>query len=71
MEYLDKKGIQKDVRLITKNVIRDYVFWMLHEKVRSEGHKYKSEEEKTVGLSSTTVNTRLKTIKLNRIQQKI
>ena len=26
LEYLDKKGIQQDVRLITKNVIRYYVF---------------------------------------------
>jgi integrase/recombinase XerD len=64
LEYLNKKNIQRDIRLVTKEVIRDYVVWMLHEKVRFEGHKYKSDDEKTVGLSPTTVNTRLKTLKV-------
>lgn len=64
LEYLDKRNLQRDIRLVTKELIRDYVVWMLHEKVRFEGHKYKSDDEKTVGLSPTTVNTRLKTLKV-------
>lgn len=63
-EFIEKKDIGNDVRLITSEVIREYIRWMLNEKVRFEGHKYKTEEEKTVGLSPTTVNTRLQTLKV-------
>lgn len=36
---------------------------MLNEKVRFEHHRFKTDEEKTVGLSPVTVNTRIKTLR--------
>ncbi len=63
LEYLHKKKIEPDIKYITKEVIRTYIVWMLEEKVKFEGHRYKKDEEKTKGLSPTTVNTRIKTLR--------
>jgi integrase/recombinase XerD len=62
-EYLSLIGYAKDIRHVTPDLFREYITWMLKDKVRFEGHKYKSEEEQTVGLSPVTVNTRMKTLK--------
>jgi len=62
-EYLDAKNIPRDIRLITTDVIREYIVWMLTEKVRFDGSKYKPDAEKTVGLSPVSVNTRLRTLR--------
>jgi len=62
-EFLNERNIVRDIRNITLDTIREYIVYMLEEKVRFDGHKFKSEEEKTVGLSPVTVNTRLKTLK--------
>lgn len=61
--YLDKRGIGRDVRNVTPDLIREYIVWMLHEKERFEGHKFKPKSEEGAGLSPTTVNVRLKTLR--------
>ncbi|MGG1663104.1 hypothetical protein [Brevibacillus sp. NRS-1366] len=58
--YMDLRGYGHDVRLVTPDFIREYIVWNLNEKVRFDGHKFKSEAEQTVGLSASSVNTRLK-----------
>lgn len=63
-EFLDERGIRRDVRLITTDTIRDYITYMLKEKVRFDGHRFKSEREQTVGLSPVTINTRLKALRV-------
>ncbi|WP_025846605.1 tyrosine-type recombinase/integrase [Brevibacillus agri] len=63
VEYMDLRGYGRDVRLVTPDFIREYIVWNLNEKVRFDGHKFKSEAEQTVGLSATSVNTRLKTMR--------
>jgi integrase/recombinase XerD len=63
IKYLKTQGIENDIRLITKDIVRNYIVWMLTEKVRFDGHRFKNDEEKTVGLSPVTVNTRIKTIR--------
>ncbi|MDP4550848.1 tyrosine-type recombinase/integrase [Alkalihalobacillus macyae] len=62
-EYLDDKGIDRDVRIISTKVIRDYVAWMLEDRVKFAGHKYKPDKAKTLGLSPCSVNDRLKSLK--------
>lgn len=52
------------MRLITADIVRGYISYMLKEKVRFEGHKFKSGREQTVGLSPVTINTRLKTLRV-------
>ncbi|WP_054949190.1 tyrosine-type recombinase/integrase [Numidum massiliense] len=64
MDYLNEKGMSADVRLITTDLIREYVVHMLREKVRFDGHRFKPDYEKRVGLSPVTVNTRLKTLRV-------
>lgn len=61
--YMDLRGYGRDVRLVTPDFIREYIVWNLNEKVRFDGHKFKSEAEQTVGLSASSVNTRLKTMR--------
>ncbi|WPS88859.1 tyrosine-type recombinase/integrase [Brevibacillus halotolerans] len=61
--YMDLRGLGRDVRNVDVEMIRSYIVWMLKEKIRFEGHKFKSEAEQTVGLTPTTVNTRLKTMR--------
>ncbi|MHB0884147.1 tyrosine-type recombinase/integrase [Paenibacillus sp. SEL1] len=48
---------------ITTEIIRDHVAYMKFDKVRYSGHKYIPTENQPVGLSDTTVNIRLRTLK--------
>lgn len=64
LRYLDEQGIPRDVRNVTTDLIRDYILYMMNDKVRFEGHRFKSDAEKTVGLSPVTINTRLKTLRV-------
>ncbi|WP_068500629.1 tyrosine-type recombinase/integrase [Paenibacillus kribbensis] len=48
---------------ITTEIIRDHVAYMKFDKVRYSGHKFIPTENQPVGLSDTTVNIRLRTLK--------
>ncbi|TLS53373.1 integrase [Paenibacillus antri] len=48
---------------ITTGIIRDHIAYMRHDAVRYDGHKYINAENQRVGLSDTTVNIRLRTLK--------
>ncbi len=63
LEYLNCKGIEPNSNLMTSETMRNYIVYMLKEKIRFDGHTYKDNKEKTVGLSPVTVNTRLKTLR--------
>lgn len=62
-DYLELKNIPFEADFITPEVLRSYQTYLLKEKVRFDGHKFKSDEEKTVGLSPVTVNTRTKPLR--------
>lgn len=64
IEYLDRHDIKRSVKEITKDTIRDYIVFMRDKWVKFEEHKFKPEESMTVGLSPTTINTRLKTLRV-------
>lgn len=48
---------------ITTEIVRDHIAYMKYDRVRYEGHKNISTENQRVGLSDTTVNIRLRTLK--------
>lgn len=64
ISYLDEKGITRDVSEINVDLIRSYILYMKDEMVRFKNNRFKSEEEKTTGLSASTINTRLKTLRV-------
>lgn len=53
----------KEVCEIDTQMIRDHISYMKYDKIRYDGHKYIPAKDKTVGLSDTTVNTRLRTLR--------
>lgn len=63
-EYLDAKKIERRLSNINRKVIRDYIVYMRGEHVKFEDHKYITDEYKTVGLAPSTINTRLKTLRV-------
>lgn len=63
VEYLDENKIIRDVRNINAEVIRSYISYMLRDKIKFEGSKYKKDKDKTKGLSPVTVNARIKHIR--------
>lgn len=63
LEYLNYKGIEPYSKFMTPEIMRNYIVYMFKEKIRFDGHTYKDDKEKTVGLSPVTVNTRLKTLR--------
>lgn len=63
IKYLDHIGIKRDIRNITTDLIRDYIVYMQDEAIRFDGHKYKKDKYKQVGLSPSTINTRIKSLK--------
>ncbi|PWK13947.1 tyrosine-type recombinase/integrase [Tumebacillus permanentifrigoris] len=61
--YLTERGQSKAFQNVTTELLREYIVWMLHEKVQFKGSKY-APKVQTVGLSPVTVNTRLKTLRV-------
>lgn len=53
----------EEISQISTQMIRDHISYMKYDKIRYDGHKYISTKDKTVGLSDTTVNTRLRTLR--------
>ncbi|WP_281202649.1 tyrosine-type recombinase/integrase [Cytobacillus kochii] len=64
MEFLEIHDIEPVIYEINRTVIREYVTYMREDWVRFDGHRFKSEKEKTVGLKPSTINTRLKTLRV-------
>ncbi|WP_257143922.1 phage integrase SAM-like domain-containing protein [Bacillus cereus] len=62
--FLDYKDLSRKIDTITTDVIRNYIVFMKNEKIQLEDHNYKPDDCKTVGLSPSTVNTRLKTLRV-------
>ncbi|MDI0273531.1 tyrosine-type recombinase/integrase [Bacillus safensis] len=48
---------------ITTEFISDYVYWLKHEAVRFEDHKYKPKSAQTIGLSGASISGRIKYFK--------
>lgn len=63
VEYLDKKDIPLDFSVLNRHVFREYIRYMREEAVKFESHKYKTDEQRSIGLSPSTVNTRIKSLK--------
>ncbi|GER71301.1 tyrosine recombinase XerD [Weizmannia acidilactici] len=63
-EYLDKCGIPRSINEITRDTIRGYIRFMQDEWIKYDGHKFKTESYQTAGLSPSTINTRLKTLRV-------
>ncbi|WP_048744986.1 MULTISPECIES: tyrosine-type recombinase/integrase [Paenibacillus] len=53
----------RNVSDITTPLVRDHIAYMKHDRQRYSGHKYIDAESQRVGLSDTTVNIRLRTLK--------
>lgn len=64
IEYLNEKEITQEASAITADIIRNYIVYMRSEKVKFESHRFKTEDHKTVGLAESTINTRLKTLRV-------
>ncbi|KYC65217.1 tyrosine-type recombinase/integrase [Heyndrickxia coagulans] len=62
--YLDKRGIPRNITEITRNTIRDYIRYMATEVIKYEGHRFKTEAQQTAGLSPSSINTRVKTLRV-------
>lgn len=48
---------------IDVSIVRDHISYLKYDRVRYDGHKYISSKDQRVGLSDTTVNIRLRTLK--------
>jgi len=64
VDFLNARKHRKELSAINKDVIRDYINYMREEIVKFERNPYVTDDRKTVGLSATTVNTRLKTLRV-------
>ena len=65
MRYLEVKQIGCTINVITTDVVRKYIVYMMKEIVQFEEHKYKPvNSEEVIGLSPVTINTRLKTLRV-------
>jgi integrase/recombinase XerD len=62
--FLDYKALSRNMNTITIDLIRNYVVFMKNEKVQFEDHAYKPSDSKSVGLSPSTINTRLKILRV-------
>ncbi|WAA13385.1 tyrosine-type recombinase/integrase [Fervidibacillus halotolerans] len=63
-EYLEKRNIPRLMSKMNKDVMRGYIVYMQNEIIKFEDHRFVLDKYKTVGLSPTTINTRLKTLRV-------
>ncbi|WP_088049797.1 tyrosine-type recombinase/integrase [Virgibacillus dakarensis] len=63
VKYLDKRGIEPLFSNLDRTIFRDYITYMRNEIVTFEGHKYKTDKQRQIGLAPSTINTRLKTLR--------
>ncbi|MEK4970736.1 tyrosine-type recombinase/integrase [Cytobacillus sp. FSL R7-0696] len=64
IEFLDRHDIKRSMTVIDRDIIREYIVYMNERLIKFEGHKYKKESVMTVGLSPSSINTRLKTLRV-------
>ncbi|MGE7887742.1 tyrosine-type recombinase/integrase [Bacillus cereus] len=62
--FLNYKSLSRKIDTITTDVIRNYIVFMKNEKIQFEDPNYKLDDCKTIGLSPSTINTRLKTLRV-------
>ena len=61
--YMDSECLPRSSEVITVNVIRNYMNYLLSEKIQFEEHKFKPKSSRVCGLSPTTVNDRIKILR--------
>ena len=62
IHYLEDHGLSQKLEDIDRHLIREYIRYMREDAIKFDGHKYKSDKQRTKGLSPSTVNTRVKTL---------
>jgi integrase/recombinase XerD len=62
-EFLESREYPQDIRHLSVEVCREFVTWLLEERPKFDGHKYKSEKDKTAGFSPRYVNDLIKTLR--------
>ncbi|WP_419893594.1 tyrosine-type recombinase/integrase [Oceanobacillus kimchii] len=62
-DYLDKCDIERNFAELNKTIFRNYISFMREDMVKFANHAYKTDRERTVGLSPSTINTRMKTLR--------
>jgi len=69
-EYMNRIGVEHDIKNVTEDLIRDYIVYMRDEAIKFEDHPYKTDKQRKVGLSVSTINTRIKSIRtlFNRLE---
>lgn len=60
---MDVHGIGRDIRNIDVDLVRKYISWLLKDYVQFKEHKFKPDYSKKKGLSPTTTNDYLKTLR--------
>ncbi|MCQ6282120.1 tyrosine-type recombinase/integrase [Bacillus sp. EB600] len=63
LQYLGTRGIKKDIRCINVEVYRDFMTYMLEDRIKFDGHKFKPDNVKTEGVSPRYANDILKTLR--------
>lgn len=63
LEYLGVVGVRKDIRHIDVDICREFVTYLLKERVKFDGHKYKPDEVKTKGSLPRYVNDVVKVLR--------
>lgn len=64
VSYLDNHDIGRNMKEIDRKTIRKYIVYMRDEHVRFDSHRFKTVVSQTVGLAPSTINTRLKTLRV-------
>lgn len=70
VKYLEAAGVKKDIRHIDVDICREFVTYLLEDRVKFDGHKYKPETSKTEGVSARYTNDIIKTLRTSFRQLK-
>jgi integrase/recombinase XerD len=63
LEFLENEGVKPDIRELDLDTCRSFVTWLLEERTKNDGHKYKPDYEKTEGVSPRYANEIIKALK--------
>lgn len=62
--FLEERNIDKNFKELTRSLFREYITYMRTEIITFNNHKYKTDKQRKQGLTPSTINTRLKTLRV-------
>ncbi|NAO99755.1 tyrosine-type recombinase/integrase [Halomonas sp. MG34] len=64
IDFLTVRNVKPEYNEMNRHLFRDYILYMREEVTKFDGHQFKTDKQRSIGLAPSTINTRLKTLRV-------